>query len=68
MIKMNISPGKKAVLQRARQLTEFVWTPLRDVPVFTLDNGKTILRAMRRIKGMLYSSTEPVDKFITENV
>ena len=68
MSKMNISPGKKAVLQRARQLTEFVWTPLRDVPVFTLDNGKTILRAMRRIKGMLYSSTEPVDKFITENV
>ena len=39
---INISEGKKAVLQRARQLTEFEWTPKLDVPVFTKKTGKTV--------------------------
>ena len=62
------SKGKAAVLARSRQLTEFRWTPLRDIPVYTKATGKTVLCAGVEKQGMLYSSTEPNDKFITENV
>ena len=36
-----LSEGKKAVLKRARQLTEFEWTPVCDVPIYTKQTGKT---------------------------
>ena len=62
------SEGKAAVLFRARQLSEFKWTPLRDIPVYIKKIGKTKLPAGVEQIGMLYSSTEPTDKFITENV
>lgn len=62
------TPGKEAVLYRSRQLTEFTWTPLGDIPVFTKETGKTVLPAGSPQRGMLYSSTEPTDKFITENI
>lgn len=62
------SEGKKNVLQRARLLSEFEWTPIGDIPVYTKLTGKTKLAAGSKQKGMIYSSTEPTDKFITENV
>ena len=62
------SKGKEAVLYRSRQLTEFQWTPVGNIPVYTKQTGPTVLRAGEPQQGMLYSSTEPTDKFITENV
>ena len=62
------SKGKEAVLFRGRQLTEFRWTPLRDIPVYTKATGKTKLPAGEQQQGMIYSSTEPTDKFIGENI
>ncbi len=60
--------GKEAVLFRSRQLTEFKWTPAGDIPVYTKETGKTKLPAGVEQTGMLYSSTEPTDKFICENI
>lgn len=62
------SKGKEAVLFRSRLLTEFKWTPLGDIPVYNPKTGKTALLAGKEQCGMLYSSTEPTDKFITENI
>ena len=62
------SPGKAAVITRARQLTDFRWTPVRDVPTFTKEAGKTTFPAGKEVLGMPYSSAEPNDKFIWENV
>lgn len=62
------SKGKEAVLYRSRQLTEFRWTPLRDITAYIWNIGKTKLIAGEERVGMLYSSTEPTDKFIAENV
>ena len=62
------SKGKEAVLFRSRQLTEFKWTPVGDIPVYRKEIGKTKLSAGEPQQGMLYSSTEPTDKFITENI
>ena len=63
-----LSKGKQAVLARGRLLSEFEWTPLGDVPVYDKQIGKTALPAGVPVKGMLYSSTEPTDKFVTENI
>ncbi len=41
---------------------------MRDIPVYTKETGKTKLSAGEEKQGMLYSSTEPTDKFITENI
>ncbi len=68
MNKNSLSSGKRAVLQRARLLTDYEWTPLRDVPVYTKETGKTVLPAGNSVKGMIYSSVEPTDKFIAENI
>ena len=65
---MDLSIGQKNVIKRARLLTEFEWTPLRDIPVYTKKDGKTALKAGEPLKGMVYSSTEPTDKFVCENV
>lgn len=62
------SKGKEAVLFRSRQLTEFRWTPVNDVPTYTRQTGKTKFPAGVDQLGMVYSSTEPTDKFLTENV
>ena len=35
------SKGKEAVIFRSRQLTEFQWIPVGDIPVFTKKTGKT---------------------------
>lgn len=63
-----LSAGKKAVLYRARQLTEIEWTPLADIPVFMTLFGPTQIKAGKKVTGMIYSSTEPTDKFVTENI
>ncbi len=68
MKKEELTRGRKAVLARARLLTEFEWTPVRDIPTFTKATGKTVLPAGKTVKGMIYSSTEPTDKFVTENI
>ena len=62
------SKGKEAALYRSRQLTEFRWTPVGDIPVYTKATGKTKLPAGQPQLGMLYSSPEPTDKFIFENI
>ena len=60
---------EKAVIARARQLTDFKWTPVRDVPTYL---GKTkeftVLPEGVEICGFPYASTEGKDKFFTENV
>lgn len=60
--------GKAAVIMRVKQLTDFKWTPLRDVPTYTKEAGKTVDPAGVEVTGMPYSSAMPNDKFICENV
>ena len=60
--------AEAAVLARCRQLTEFVWAPVRELPTYTRDKGSFTLPAGVPIKGFPYSSTEKTDQFITENI
>ena len=62
------TPGKAAVIARSKQLTDFKWTPIRDVPTYLNAVGNTVLPAGVEVTGIPYSSTESIDKFITENV
>lgn len=62
------TPSKKVVIERARRLTDFKWTPLKDITTYTKKDGKTILPKGVEVTGMPYSSLEPTDKFIYENV
>jgi len=62
------SKGKAAVLARSTQLTDFKWTPVRDITTYTAKNGKTFLPAGVELTGHIYSSCEPNDKFIGENI
>ena len=62
------SKGKEAAIYRSRQLTDFRWTPAGDIPTFLKATGKTKFPAGKEQTGMIYSSTEPTDKFITENI
>ena len=57
-----------AVIARARQLTDFVWTPIRDVPTYLNEVGNTVLLAGEQVTGFPYSSCETNDKFFCENV
>ena len=59
--------GKRAVLLRSRLLTEFKWTPKRDIASYK-KGEPCILPAGEEISGFPYSSTEISDKFITENI
>lgn len=59
---------EKAVIRRARQLTDYKWTPVRDVPSYTKAEGYTILPAGVEVCGFPYASTEGKDKFFAENV
>ena len=58
----------KWAIQRARELTEFTFTPLRDIPTMLSATQRGVFKAGNTYKGMPYSSTEQNDKFICENV
>lgn len=60
--------AEEIVLARARMLTDFRWTPLRDVPTYTIQDGHGVIPAGTKVTGFPYSSTEATDKFIAENV
>ena len=60
--------AEAAVIARSRQLTDFEWTPVRDVPTYTRNAGNTVLEAGVTVKGFPYSSEERNDKFFCENV
>jgi len=62
------TPAQAAVIARSRQLTDFCWTPLRDVPTYTRTLGNTVLPAGVPVTGFPYASTEVTDKFLCENV
>lgn len=62
------TPAKAAVIARSKQLTDFKWTPLRDVPTYLRNVGNTVLPAGVEVTGFPYSSTELTDKFLCENV
>jgi hypothetical protein len=59
--------GERAALARSHQLTELVWTPVRDVPTL-FQRKNCVLPAGVPVNGFPYASTEKTDKFITENV
>lgn len=60
--------GKAAVLARSRQLTEFAWIPVKNMPTYLRDVGITVLPEGQPQRGMPYASTEYNDKFICENL
>lgn len=60
--------AQAAVLARARLLTDFRWTPVRDIPSYLRAKGNIVLPAGKEITGFPYASTERTDAFITENV
>ena len=60
--------AEKAIIRRVRQLTDFCWTPIRDIPTYTRQMGNTVLPAGETIQGFLYASEEKNDKFFCENV
>jgi len=60
--------AKAAVIARSRQLTDFKWTPIRDVPTYLRTVGNTVLPAGVEVPGFPYASTELKDKFFTENI
>ncbi len=60
--------GQAAARARARHITDFKWTPLSDVPTYTKAAGETVLPAGKELSGMPYSSTEPTNKFLYENI
>ena len=55
------TPAQEAALARAKQLTDFRWTPIRDVPTFHRNEGQTVLKAGEEVTGFPYSSTERMD-------
>lgn len=57
-----------AAIARSRQLTDFKWTPIRDVPTYYTNQGLSVLPAGVEITGFPYASTEKTDKFFCENV
>ncbi len=60
--------AEAAVLERSLQLTELVFTPVRELPTYMRDKGSCCLPAGKPLKGFPYASTEKTDSFITENV
>ncbi len=59
--------GERAALARSLQLTEFVWTPVRDIPTY-FQKKHGVLPAGIPLKGFPYASEEKTDTFIGENV
>lgn len=65
------SVGKKNVLERVKQLTEFKWTPIRNMPTHIPNGTKekyTFFSADKEVTGMPYSNNVANDKYICENV
>lgn len=62
------SAQEAAAIARARHLTDFKWTPVRDVATYTRQEGNTVLPMGEELTGFPYSSLERTDNFITENV
>ena len=61
--------AEAAVIARSRQLTDFKWTPARDVPTcLSLTKGNGVLPAGVEQTGFPYASTEATDKFFCENI
>ena len=60
--------AEAAIIARCRQLTDFKWTPVRDVPTYIVGKGNTVLPEGEEVTGFPYASTEKQDKFIIENV
>ena len=60
--------SEAAVIARSRQLTDFRWTPLRDIPTFKRPSTQTVIPEGIETTGFIYSSTEETDKFFTENI
>ena len=65
---MAILYGTNAALARARLLTDCRWTPIRDVPTYTKEDGYCVLPAGEEVAGFPYAGSELCDKFIGENV
>ncbi|MBE6605880.1 MAG: copper amine oxidase N-terminal domain-containing protein [Ruminococcaceae bacterium] len=61
------SEGKKAVIARARQLTEFTFTPLKDMPAMS-GSERITFEAGKEYKGIPYTNCESNDKYVGENV
>ena len=64
----NILYGRDAALARARILTDYKWTPVRDLPTYTKAEGNCVLPAGKEVMGFPYSGVEPNDQFLCENV
>lgn len=60
--------AEKAVIARARQLSSFTFTPLKDIPTAISSTQHGVFEAGKEYKGFPYSSTEENDKFLCENV
>ena len=60
--------AQAAVIARSRQLTDYKWTPIRDIPIFIKSIGNTMLFASEQLPGFPYASEERNDKFVCENV
>ena len=54
---------ESAALARARQLTDFVWTPLKDIPCYSRVDGQTVIPAGQEVTGFIYASCETNDRF-----
>ena len=60
--------SEAAVIARSRQLTDFKWTPVRDIPTFIRSKGNGIIPAGIEVSGFPYASNERTDKFFCENI
>lgn len=60
--------AKKWALARAKQLTEFKFVPIKDIPTALSKTERGVFEAGKEYKGFPYSSTEENDKFLCENV
>ena len=60
--------AEEAVIRRCRELTDFRWTPVRDVPTYSVKDGNCVLPMGVEVVGFPYASTERTDKFICENI
>ena len=68
-----VSPGMENVLRRARQLSEFRWTPVQPFPAIISDarsgcKQHTFLPAYRPQKGINYSAARFDEKYVGSNV
>ena len=60
--------GEAAVIARSRQLTDFKWTPIFDVPTYSVKEGQCVIPMGVEATGFPYASTEKTDRFIAENI